>query len=295
MYAKILVPLDGSPLAETVLPYARSLARALKMPVELLQVIEADVMRAFAEYGRSVEIIEAVKKASLEYLEAVAGSFPDRSAVGCSAEIGSTAEVIIDRAISIPRILIAMATHGRSGISRWLLGSVAEKVLRGAKSHLLLVRPRDGETTSVAALKVVLVPLDGSRLAEKALPHAVALAKEMSLEVVLLRAYDVMEAAYIREGYRFDLDLRREKIKKDAEDYLEENVRELQKEGLPRVSCLLLEGDAAAEIISQARKVPDNLVMMCTHGRSGLGRWMLGSVTDRVVRHSGDPVLVIPA
>jgi len=84
-------------------------------------------------------------------------------------------------------------------------------------------------------------------------------------------------------------------MKAEAENYLVEKVKQLRWEGLDKVTYLVPPGDAAEEIISLARQSPDNLVAMCTHGRSGVGRWVLGSVTDRVVRHCGDPVLVVRA
>ena len=81
----------------------------------------------------------------------------------------------------------------------------------------------------------------------------------------------------------------------ECKKYLEEKVEQLQAAGISRVSYVLLNGDAATEIIDMARTTPANLVAMSTHGSSGIGRWLLGSVTDRVVRYSGDPVLVIRA
>lgn len=299
MYTKILVPLDGSSLAEGILPYARGLVKALKVPVELFQVIDPDIVSAFVdpEHGRYRDTVEAsMKQRSTAYLGRVAGSFPDPGRVGYSASIGRVAEVIVEKAAQDRNTLIAMATHGRSGLRRWMLGSVADKVLHATSNDLLLIRPTDNaKTEGIAELKTVLVPLDGSGLAETVLPHVVALARALKLETVLVRVYTLMETAYVADEFGYGWQLRAEEIKKEATVYLEERARQLQADGLERVSCVALEGSAAEEIVDLARQTPDNLVAMCTHGRSGVGRWVLGSVTDRVVRHCGDPVLVVRA
>lgn len=301
MYSKILVPLDGSKLSEAILPYARSLAGSLKIPVELLVVIEPDVISTFSDpkHGRYMDIVETdMKRNGVDYLEKVARTFPDALAATCSARIGNPAETILEQASEGEDTLIAMSTHGRSGVKRWILGSIADKVLHAARSHLLLVRSDGkGEVAQELSLKTVVVPLDGSHLAEGVLPRVAALAKKTKMEVILLRAYPMaIQAFYVEaEAYMPDFERLSADSKAEASRYLDEKVKQLQSEGLEKVSYVVSQGDAADEIISMARQSSDNLVAMCTHGRSGVGRWVLGSVTDRVVRHCGDPVLVVRA
>jgi len=297
MYANIMVPLDGSQLSERVLPYVRCLARALKVAVELVQIVDPEVVTVFSDpqHRRYFDVVgSTMRDHSINYLERIASSFPDPSTVICTAEIGNPAEVIADRAAAHPGTLIAMSTHGRSGLQRWFLGSVADKVLHICTNPLLLVRTAGKEPAKEqAGLKTVIVPLDGSPLAELALPHVTAMAKEMNLEVVLVRTFSIATEAYTGEGYMPDIEGLLESLKDEAKDYLEKKVRQLSGDGVKNVSYVLAEGEAAGKIIDLARETPDNLVAMCTHGRSGVGRWVLGSVTDRVVRHCGDPVLVI--
>ena len=294
MYSKILVPLDGSERSERVLPPARSIVEALKVDVELLQAIDPNMVTAFSdpEHGRYVDQVgSSIRNNSINYLERIANSFPDPSKVTCSAELGNAAEVIADKAAVHPGTIIAMSTHGRSGVQRWLLGSTADKVLHAAHSPLLLVRATDdtplGETTW---LKKIVVPLDGSPLAELTLPHVVELAKNLGLEVVLVRVFDPLSQGHIPY-----VEYIGEKMREEAKAYLELKVRGLKGEGLKDVSYLVLQGNAAAKIVDITLATHDNLVAICTHCRSGIGRWVLGSVTDRVVRYSGDPVLVIRA
>ena len=300
MYSRILVPLDGSKLSESVLPYARSIAKALKLSVELLHAVDPAVVSIFVnpDEGRPLDIVESgMKQQGLEYLDSLAGSFPESVAVNCSAMIGKPAEAIVGRAAADPEIFIIMATHGRSEVERWLLGSVAHKVLLTTANPLLLVRPSEKlENTGVAPLKEIVVPLDGSGFAEKILPHAEALARSMDLKIVLLRAYELPAASYYESDmYMPDWGDLARVIRKNAQESLDELQQRLEAEGLRRVSTLLIQGDAARSIIDIAKETPENLVALCTHGRSGVGRLVLGSVADRVVRHSGGPVLVIRA
>jgi nucleotide-binding universal stress UspA family protein len=192
-----------------------------------------------------------------------------------------------------------MATHGRSGIRRFMMGSVAEKVLRGGTTPLLLVRAGDaGATREEPALKSIVVPLDGSELAETVLPAVEALAKPLNLAVMLFRAYAIPYGAYSTGDGFYDpvhLDSFLAQLRSEASDYLEAKAVELRRRGIADVSCCAKEGLTADEVIKFAKEAQNNLVAMCSHGRSGVKRWALGSVTENVVRHSGDPVLVIRA
>jgi nucleotide-binding universal stress UspA family protein len=301
MYTRILIPLDGSQTAEKVLPYARFLAKTLKLPVELLQVIDVvEIAKRIAPENAHFlnTVIENAIRKSEEYLRRVAGTVPGAD-VKCIVEKGWPEDVIIEKAAMDKGTLISMATHGRSGINRWLLGSVAEKVLRGATTPVFLARAtEDAKSEGEAPLHAVIVPLDGSELAEQVLPAAAELAKHIKLEIILFRAYNIPysalaadpEGAYVITDEQLIAALRDEAVA-----YLEKKTDEMKKMGLEKISCIAEYGLAADEIISLARETPDNFIAMSTHGRSGVRRWVLGSVTETVVRHSGDPVLVIRA
>jgi nucleotide-binding universal stress UspA family protein len=301
MYTRILIPLDGSKTAETVLPCARFLARRLKLPVELLEVID------IAEIGKRISpdkaqfldtVIENFVRSREQYLRSVASTFAEVD-VKCTVEKGIPAEAIIEKATADRTTLISMATHGRSGIRRWLLGSVAEKVLRGATNPLLLIRAAEAaKTEGEATLRAVIVPLDGSELAERALPTVAELAMQLKLEVILFRAYALPASALAADPEAHVLIADEELIsalRDEAVAYLEQKAHALKQRGIEKVSAIAEYGFAADQIVSLARKTPDNLIAMSTHGRSGVKGWVLGSVTETVVRHSEDPVLVIRA
>jgi nucleotide-binding universal stress UspA family protein len=298
MYSKILVPLDGSTTAEKVLPYARSLATGLRVPVELLGVVDLSEMTEHL-LGKARfldEMIEGIARNSDEYLQRVGRSF-NGVEVKCTTLKGKPDEIIVDEAAGSRNTLICMATHGRSGINRWLMGSVSEKVLRSTTNPLLLIRAaEDARNEGRADLKSIIVPLDGSELAERILPTAASLAKELKLKVILLRVYSMPSDAYADEGYyasHYEEIITA--IRDEAVAYLESKTEEMKALGVADVSCLARDGFAAEEIIGLARDTPDNLLAMCTHGRSGVRRWALGSVTETVARHSGDPVLILRA
>jgi len=297
MYSRILLPLDGSKTAEKVLPFARLLARTLKLPVQLLEVVDISAATAHivTDKARYLDaIIAEGERASREHLAEVAVTFAGLH-VTCKVERGRPAESIIENAEADAGTLITMATHGRSGINRWMMGSVAEKVLRGTTMPLLLVRGSDeADAGRTAELKSVLVPLDGSELAESALPTASALAGKLDIGIVLCRAYELAATAYYgSEDYLPKYDQMLRELKDEVEGYLRKKAEALQASGLAKVSWVALEGSGAEEIVRCANAHPDAMVAMCTHGRSGVGRWALGSVTEKVVRHSAEPVLVL--
>jgi nucleotide-binding universal stress UspA family protein len=288
MYSKILITLDGSKFAETVLPYARLLAQELKIPVDLLCVDDPHETIACAPYMMN------------QYLATIGGSFG--GSAGLIVESGPAAATIVACAAAEPEMLIAMATHGYSGTKRWLLGSVAEKVLRSAPNHVLLVHPADGLPSAEAKLTNVLVPLDGSEAAETVLPTVSELALRLTLRVELVRVtrriYSAPPEAILPVFGANPPDLN--KLWKEAHDeanqYLIETADQLRRRGLPDVDSLVLEGGAdgaAAAIGDLVKKTPETLVAICTLGESGIGNWPLGSVTERVVHHTSGPVLVL--
>lgn len=297
MYEVILVPLDGSKTAEKVLPYARYLAGKFKVPVELLAVVDVVEIASHmtSEKVHFLDtIIEDAVQHSTTYLRGVATTIAGTN-VRCSVEKGRAEDTIIEKAATDKTMLITMATHGRSGLNRFLLGSIAEKVLRGTVNPLLLIRAGDEKSQGEAMLKSIIVPLDGSELAEAVLPIVADMAKKLDLEIELFRTYHVPYNVYSGdEGlYAVNYEELLAGLRDEAAEYLEKKAADLKRLGVAKVQCVTKEGLAADEIISLGRKTPDNLIAMSSHGRSGVRRWVLGSVTELVVRHSGDPVLVI--
>lgn len=297
-FSRIVVPLDGSDTAEQVLPYARLLARGLRVPVTLVQVLAPpSPFLVDAERGLYLDrLLTSQRARAQDYLETVAENLR-REGVEASCEVreGPPAEEIVAAAERREGTLIAMTTHGYTGVARWVLGSVAERVLRTAAMPLLLVRARPPNNFDPSvALTRALIPLDGSPLAERILPYAVEVVRALSLEVTLLRVVPSRRELARFMGDTADvLPGTLEQVRREAQTYLEGVRERLLAEGAPSVAVRVEEGDPFRVIVAVAREAQDTLVAMSTHGRAGLGRWIIGSVTDRVVQHSGDPVLVV--
>jgi len=297
MYTRILVPLDGSATAEAVLPYAQAFAVGFKTSVELLSVVDIGAMTTHLSAEKVPQfnaVVDNEEKNSESYLDDVAKNFFSGLPTECRIVRGSPAETILESTSKDQDTLIAMATHGRSGAKRFLLGSVAEKVLRGSTNPLFLVRAAAAKTTPQRIINSIVVPLDGSALAEQILPTVSNWAQALGVEVTLIRAFEFPASSYYgSEEDLPDYDAFREEARKQAAAYLKQKEESLVGEGVRTVSTLTLEGPAAAEIIRYAQTSPRAVIAMSTHGRSGVRRWMLGSVTEKVVRHSDDPVLIV--
>ncbi|MBM4263051.1 MAG: universal stress protein [Deltaproteobacteria bacterium] len=296
MYTKILVPLDGSTTAEAVLPYVEALALGFRTAVEFLSVADVGAMTshlAADKTHRADAVVAAEAKNSAAYLENIAKRFA-RISSQCRVLRGHAAEAILEAAAKDRNTLVAMATHGRSGAQRWLLGSVAEKVLRGTTNPLFLVRAGVAKTSPQRIINSIVVPLDGSALAEEILPTVSSWAQALDLEVTLIRAFQMPGAMYAgSEVYLPDYDELRKESHDEAAAYLKHQEVRLVKEGVRTVAIRTMEGTAADEIINFAHNETHALVAMSTHGYTGVKRWLLGSVTEKVVRHGDDPVLIV--
>jgi len=296
---KILVTLDGSPVAEAVLPYMRLLAARLRIPVELISVIDLTELARSAAACESLfldQLAEDETRRRREYLENSAQGFANEK-TNCRILKGNTESEIVEYAARNPGAMIAMATHGRSGLNRWLLGSVTEKVLRSTSNPLLLIRATPTALTDEqAAIRSIMVPLAGSGLAETVLPPVSELAKKLDAEMVLFRAYNIPAGFYdAGGGFAIDLDRLLAQTEADVLHYLEEKKAGLKKAGVSSVTIASRQGYDADEIINYAGNRPDRLIAMCSHGRSGVRRWAVGSVAETVVRHCSSPVLVFRA
>jgi nucleotide-binding universal stress UspA family protein len=311
MYQRILVPLDGSSLAEQVLPYAANLAKTHHLEVQLLRVIEP--LLSSSVPGQSIPLADIIGGRKLEaqdYLDGIKACLhTTKTPIECSVVEGNPAQLIVEHGEEEPGTIIAMSTHGRSGIGRWVLGSIADKVLHATASPLLLVRASEAPSpVQDVAITSLIVPLDGSPLAEQVLPHVSALAHAAGpsgrVKVVLVRVTPTVEEMtrymtqqHIDSSSTVYYGPYEEFIKEEhaiAADYLHRTKSRLADTGLS-VEEKLVKGHPATAIVELARSQPNNMIMITTHGRSGLGRWVLGSVADKVVRTSGGPVFLVRA
>ncbi len=298
MLKEVLVPLDGSALSEEVLPYAASVAKGLGARISLLHIIDTDNLRVEAGEHRAYldQLQQSAEAAASGYLREQAKPLAQLGVpVNTAVVYGKPADVLAayGEGQKEPETLIALSTHGRSGLARVALGSVADRLLRGAHAPLLLIHPRDGAPEPPAQLRRVVVPLDGSPLAEAALPLVAELAKALSLAVTLIWVVQITSQVYgPPELVVYPANLLRE-LQQTASSYLQRVVERLKASGVTAEFEVLLHHSPPVAITDYAHGQEGTLIAMTTHGRSGFTRWMLGSVTDHVVRLSGAPVLVV--
>ena len=303
----MLVMLDGSELAEVVFPFATELAARLDLEVVLLQVYGPmgqdflPVHRAYIE--RAAERLGH----EVEGLQERLGVAPDAGALEIHGELadGHYAEEILRFAEENAIDLIMMASHGRSGISRWRMGSVADKVLRASKVPVWLVRAGVADATPYDKWpsKTFVVPLDGSERAEAVLPHVETLAKQRTIDPINVTVFRVCDPPVAPSYYSPELsgvplnwgefmEQEMTRCRHAADEYLAEVAKRLQDTGA-LVSSEVLVGKAADVIIEYAGRNPYSVIVMTTHGRSGLSRLVYGSVAESVLLGVSNPILLI--
>lgn len=299
MFQKILVPLDGSPLAQAILPYVMVVAKGFHSRVILFHVAETALDHEAPEQKTYAdETMERIRPMAENYLAGVADELREEG-IDVETEVvgGRAAAQIVEHADKEDVDLIALSTHGRSGLARWVMGSGVDKILRACEQPVLLVRPRDESAGGEAAgrLSKIIVPLDGSDAAEAALPFAEELAKTLGLEIILIQVIGIETTVHFGpaapDSWPVPTDIL-QRLDVVASGYLKGLAKQFKDKGLT-VQWEVLRGAAGPRIVEFAKETADSLVAMTSHGRSGFRRWVMGSVADEVVRHAGEPVLVM--
>jgi nucleotide-binding universal stress UspA family protein len=308
----IIIPLDGSVVAEQALPYARRLASLLTARVHLLTVLTTEQkQRMIARYAATSDDVGGrhetdwhwERRAQAELARATEAYLAEQALALRAAGLDVTFEVasgvppqrIVDIATREPAALIAMATHGYSGLRRWSLGSVADKVLQAATTPILLVRATAQPPAVPWSLQRIMVALDGSALAEQALRPAIELATQAQAELLLFHAVtppvkyapDLVPFHRALSTIEFPLPGQRQALAQlhaVAERWHPQGIAIL-----PAVAS----GEPAQEIIEEAARQHVDLIAMATHGYSGLRRWALGSVADKLIHAIDTPLLLV--
>lgn len=272
---QILVPLDGSALAERALPYAQQLARATSAQITLLRVAPSSTAAAEEYMAQIKERLDGELKIQTRIVS------------------GVPALAIVPAARELAADLIVMTSHGRTALGRAVYGSVTDAVLRNASVPVLVAPSQVARPWFVAETgrpRKVLVALDSGDLAEQALPAALDLATSLQAEIVLAGVI-VPPAIGYAEGYAYYA-FEPEAQRHELEIYLEGVAMPLRTQGFS-VSHFTAVGDAAAMLVEAARERGADAIVLATHGRSGMARLVLGSVALGVLRKSDLPVLLV--
>ncbi|HEY1015837.1 MAG TPA: universal stress protein [Herpetosiphonaceae bacterium] len=285
MEHQILVPLDGSTGAESALAAAIALARATRNHLHLLQVVRQEPA---ADGGEQFQQAHA-------YLRSVAWRLrPEFPTIQRTVLAGDPVAAITAFADTHPAVCeIAMATHGWSGGRSGMLGSVAEQVVQHSPVPVLLTRINSRAPLPQTArdLTTLLVPLDGSRLAEEALGFASNLAQQHGAAIVLLAVIGFMDDLGSPGAIPLWALSGAPEVREQAQVYLEATAAILRHEGL-KVKTLVVEGSAAPAIVAAGAKAGADMLLMTTHGWSGLRQRWMGTTVASVVRSSSIPVML---
>ena len=294
VYRSIVVPIDGSALAEHALQLAASLAARMQSELHLVHAYQQRVIDELPVYGLSGDaarctaedfVLAAADRVRAAHGGVVAGVVLD----------GSPAPSIVAYAASRGADLIVMSSHGRTGASRFWLGSVTDSVIRSATVPVLMVRNRNAAVSPTAVFERVLVPLDGSSVAEAIIPHAMTLARLGNAHVHLLQVEETAEDVRV-SVWRFaehvpdDLPARLDR----AERYLRHLVERSRSEWAPATATTEARGaHRVSEAIAQVAIDRDvDLIAMATHGR-GASRLLMGSVADKIIRGTECSILLL--
>jgi nucleotide-binding universal stress UspA family protein len=281
-FENIVVPLDGSTFAEQPLSLVQAFGRAYNTQITLVSIVpHAGRKLPRLVPQRSTPQI-SYKNHEIElYLDHLVTDFRNKGvSAGFSIGIGPVAQQIDALAQDSHADLIVMSTHGRSGVERWLIGSVANKLIMNTTTPMLLIRPTSEWRSRWSQFKRLLITLDGSTTAERVLGYSCSLAKQFNSEIILLSVPENVES---NPAY-----------KPSIAQYLESVQSLLKAEGIT-AQAIITGIDPASTIveISQSEKI--DLIMMATQGLGGLDRFMIGSVADRVLRHTYCPIFLVPA
>lgn len=285
MKKRYLVPLDGSELAEHALPWARLLGEKYERQVELMQCYEpmasVYLLPDFAPppvYDDQSGVFEEIDK----YLKTQVRALPPGLATTTRCE-GDAAAAILDRSETGEIEAVIMASHGRGGLGRWLLGSVATKVVRGIRLPVLVVNAQ-AEVPPHPQLRRILVPLDGSKTAEAALKWAIPLARDFNAELKLYQGIAHTPIGHPTLDKAVALEVA------NAQEYLDKVKAEH-----PEVRATTIAEVAGPKLGIVDHANDCDLIIMSSHGLSGVKRWILGSVAESVLQAADKPLMIVYA
>ncbi|MFO7170142.1 MAG: universal stress protein [Chloroflexota bacterium] len=300
MYRTLMVPLDGSAFGEHALPLALTIARRSGAAVHLAHVCVPpsphDLVHLLHPDSDDLSMQARIRL----YLDQLATNLSERWEVPITTSVlvGPVVPTLREHALALGADMVVLTTHGRGSLARLAVGSVADALVRSLPLPVLLTRPRDGvldllESAYERVCRRVLIPLDGSALAEAVLEPAVAFGQLFDAEYTLLQAVDPPLLGYALTAHATGIDQRALDVwREESLGYLEQVAQRLRERQLQVKTDIAL-GYAPQAILEYAHEHTFDLIALATHGRSGVARMLMGSTADAVVCRSSTPVLVI--
>jgi len=286
---KILVPLDGSAVAEEILVHVEMLARQSGAAVILMRVVP---FLWPSEHVHVREMGDKMDKEASDYLFTIETHLVEKGLeASVSVHEGNVPEVICDTAREKGVDLIAISTHGHGGVKRWALGSVTSKVMQASPVPLLVHRST-GEQVMEVHCKNVLIPIDGSLFAESIFPQARFIVELFNAKVWFLSVITLPGGFSVLKKEVHTIE---DQVAKNIKHYYSSMESRFQEDQTTNYEVVIRKGDPAEAICAFADEKEIDFIAMSTHGRGGLSRWALGSVTDKVLHCSQKPVLLVRA
>jgi nucleotide-binding universal stress UspA family protein len=295
MFERILLPLDGSELAEAAIPYVRDLAGQLEAEVYLLHACPPE----HQAHHRMHQI----------YLDSMAENLKlwikenyhpkQEPKIQAAVMLGDPVMVIFNYIKQKSINMVALTSHGTSGLREWAMGSVADKVVRRAGIPTLLIRIKKGRSVpqKKGLIQKILLPLDTSAASKIAVPYAVELAKALKANITLFSMVKTIYAYAADTSMGTNLSFDGNSIdaasKKFTDEYLQGIENEIDGAGVEVTHTSSIGLDAAQEILEMEKKIQPDLVVMATRGRSNIARWVLGSVAEKVLVEGDRPILMV--
>ena len=301
MFKTILVPLDGSQLADCVLPHVVAIARPFDSEITLLRMLEK------TQAGTSAQLFDLVnwqinKTRATLYLEKIKARIQrEKTRVQTTVIEGLVADGITEYAHSHGIKLIVLSSHGRNGLTRWGISSITQKIIMSAQTSLLIVRAhQDGihsdELSERPLYRRILVPLDGSQRAENVLPIVTQLAQFHRSQIHLVQIIQTPEMARQMPPTREDVDLSNRIVSRNQEEagrYLEQLKSRSFLEGLTIQIHLITSDNTAVALHQLVEQENIDMVALSAHGYSGIHKWPYGSMVNNFVQYGKIPLLVV--
>ena len=301
MFDNILVPLDGSQLAECALPHIAAIAHSFDAEVILLRMLEKN------QEGTAAQLFDflnwQINKTEAElYLERIRAQFQESGLRARSAVLeGLAAEGIIEYAQNQGMKLVVLSTHGHGGLTHWGISSITQKIILSAPTSLLIVRAHQYgahplELTEPTAYQRILVPLDGSQRAENVLPIITQLAHIHKSQIHIVQVVQTPEMARQLPPAPEDIDLSNRVVarnRREAAGYLEQVKSRSSRENIAVQTHLITSDNAAAALHQLEEQEHIDMVVLSAHGYSGNHQWPYGSMVNNFIMYGKVPLLIV--